>query len=487
MARDIGLLILKSIRTWLICLVLLPLHSQAQPAEIQLPNLGNSDIALVSIGEEERLGQDWLRSFYGRTPLMRDYLMQSYIEGLVYRLAPYSDVPYDDLKIVVVNSLALNAFAVPGGIIGINKGILLYADNEDQLASIVAHELAHLSQRHFARTVANQQNSSIATMAGLLASVVIAATVGSDAGIAMAAATQGAAANSQLRYSRQNEQEADRIGQGTLYRAGLDPAAASEMFEHMYDLTRLVGSRVPEYLLTHPLPESRLNDTASRAAQYPQRFYPVNLTYQLLRTRIQVERANRPEDALLTFSSRLEVEPNNISAGYGYSLALRRAGRLKEAEDRIQSLRQREPNQAPLLFTQAEILIDQTRYAEAVNLLQDALRSRPNDHALTMQLAFALNRANRHEEAARLLTMHSRARPGDPVVWYDLAETRGLAGDILGVHLARAEYFLIVGQFSRAIQHFQFAIDQVGDDPIERAVLQERINQVRKMREDVAF
>lgn len=472
---------------WMLCLLVAPLLSWAQPTEIQLPNLGNSDISLVSIAEEERLGQDWLRSFYGRTPLMRDYLMQSYIESLVYRLVPYSDAPYDEIQVVVINSPALNAFAVPGGIVGVNKGIFLYADNEDQLASILAHELAHLSQRHFARSVANQQNSSITTMAGLLASVVLAATVGSDAGIAMAAATQGAAANSQLRYSRQNEQEADRIGQGTLYRAGLDPAATSEMFEHMYDMTRLLGSRVPEYLLTHPLPESRLNDTASRAAQYPERFYPVNLTYQLLRARLQVQQAQRPEDALLTFSARLEIEPNNISAGYGYSLALRRAGRLEEAYDRISNLRRREPNQTPLLFSRTEILIDQNRYADAVTLLQDTLRSRPNDHALTMQLAFALNRANRHEEAARLLSIHSKARPGDPVIWYDLAETRGLAGDILGVHLARAEYFLIVGQFTRAIQHFRFAIEQTGDNPIERAVLQERINQVQKMRENVAF
>lgn len=483
-----GKIFTRHLRLSLLGVLLTPVLCWSQPTEIQLPNLGNSDISLVSIAEEERLGQDWLRSFYGRTPLMRDYLMQSYIESLVYRLVPYSDIPYDDVQVVVINSPTLNAFAVPGGIIGVNNGIFLYADNEDQLASILAHELAHLSQRHFARSVANQQSSGITTMAGLLASVVLAATVGSDAGIAMAAATQGAAANSQLRYSRQNEQEADRIGQATLYRAGLDPAATSVMFEHMNDLTRMVGSRIPEYLLTHPLPESRLNDTAARAAQYPERFYPVNLTYQMLRARIQTQQAARPEDALLTFSGRLEIEPNNIAAGYGYTLALQRAGRLEEAYQRVSDLRQREPNQTPIIVTQAEILIDQKKYSEAVSLLQDALRSRPNDHALTMELSFALNRANRHEEAARLLSTHSRARPGDPVIWYDLAETRGLAGDILGVHMARAEYFLIVGQFNRAIQHFRYAIEQIGDDePIERAVLQERINQTQKMRENVAF
>lgn len=473
--------------SWVLGFILFPILCWAQPADIQLPNLGNSDLSLVSIAEEERLGQDWLRSYYGRTPLTRDYLMQSYVENLIYRLVPYSDIPYEDIQVVVVNSPTINAFAVPGGVIGVNSGLFIYAENEDQLASILAHELAHLSQRHFARRVANQQASSITTMAGLLASVVLAATVGSDAGVAMAAATQGAAANSQLRYSRQNEQEADRIGQTTLYRAGLNPVATAEMFEHMYDMTRLVGSRVPEYLLTHPLPESRLNDTASRAAQYPERFYPVNLAYQLLRVRVQVTQAKRPEDALLTFGGRLEIEPNNISAGYGYALALQRAGELDQAYEIISRLRQREPNQTSLIVSQAQILIDQQRYSDAVNLLQERLRLGSNDHALTMELAFALNRDNRHEEAARLLTMHSRARAWDPVVWYDLAETRGLAGDILGVHLARAEYFLLVGQFNRSIQHFRYAIEQTGDDPIERAVLQERINQVQKMRENVSF
>ncbi len=452
-----------------------------------LPNLGNSDLALVSIDEEERLGEAWLRSYHSRTPLVRDYLLQSYMEGLIFQLAPYANLPYEDIDVLVVDSPTINAFAVPGGIVGVNNGLLIYAETEDQLASVLAHELAHLSQRHFARTMAVQQRSGIAAMAGLLATIVIAATAGPDAGVAAMVAAQGATAESQLRYSRQNEQEADRVGQETLFRAGHDPAATVKMFETMYELTRLSGSRTPEYLLTHPLPESRLNDTASRAAQYPSRFYPVNQTYQLLRTRVQVANATRAEDALRTYSQRLEISPSNITAGYGYALALRRAGRLEEAYVTMTALRAREPGMIPLLISETDILLDQRRPDQAVRLLQDALRLRPGDHALTMQLALALNRDNRHDEAARLLTLHSRARERDPVVWYELAETRGLAGDILGVHLARAEYFLRSGQFGNAIQHLRLAIDMLDDNPIERAVLEERINQAYRQREQSAF
>ncbi len=463
------------------------MSSHAQQSEISLPNLGSPATSTISIAEEEALGEAWLRSFRNRTPLMRDYLLQDYVENLIQSLRPYSNIPYRKLDILLIDNPTINAFAVPGGVIGVHNGLLNYAETEDEVASVLAHELAHLSQRHFSRSQAERQSTGVATMAGMLASVVLAATLGGDAGMAAMSVTQGLAIDRELRYSRQNEQEADRIGQAVLFQAGLNPEATATMFEHMQDLTRISGSRVPEYLLTHPLPSSRLSDAKSRAAQYPQRFYATNLSYQLLRTRVQVEDARRAEDALITFNRRLEREPDNIIAKYGVALAHRRAAQFDLADSLIAELRQREPAQLAFIALELDMKIDRAQYDEAIALAQRALQARPNNHTLTMQLSFALTRANRYEEAAQILAAQSRNRPHDPTLWYDLAETRGLAGDILGLHKARSEYFILTGNFDRAIQHFRLAIGLLENNPIETAVLEERIRQTQKMRERAAF
>ena len=182
--------------TWLTCFLLLFLglsNSYAQSSQIQLPSLGETSSSVISLELEQQLGAAWLRSYYRQAPLNRDYLLQNYIETLVNQLKPYSQLDYTELNILVVDNPTMNAFAVPGGVIGIHSGLLLHAGTEDELASVIAHEFAHLTQRHFARSVAAQQSSGITTMAGLLAAVILAATAGSDAGLAALSISQGAA------------------------------------------------------------------------------------------------------------------------------------------------------------------------------------------------------------------------------------------------------------------------------------------------------
>src|SRR5690606_33955460 len=171
------------------------------------------------------------------------------------------------------------AFAAPGGVVGAHTGLFRFAESEDQLASVMAHELAHLSQRHFARRVENQRASSVGTMAGLLAGIILAATVGGDAGMAAIATTQAAALDSALRYSRQNEQEADRIGIETLYRSGRDPRAGSAMSERMLPAPGYTGQRPPQFPPPPPLPESRVAEARGRINTSPARHYPASAQY----------------------------------------------------------------------------------------------------------------------------------------------------------------------------------------------------------------
>ena len=159
---------------------------------------------------EHQLGRTWLRIFRSQVPTVDDPLLFDYLENLIYQLVRYSKLEDRRIEMVVVDNSAINAFAVPGGVIGIHNGLLLWAQTEDELATVLAHEIAHLSQRHFSRGVEFQQKQQPLALAAMLASLVLMATAGSDVGMAALSATQAATQDSALRYSRGNEQEADR-------------------------------------------------------------------------------------------------------------------------------------------------------------------------------------------------------------------------------------------------------------------------------------
>ena len=287
-------------------------------ADIKLPLLGDSASGVISKQQEYELGRLWLKSFRSRVREYDDPLMQQYLEQLLYNLATYSDLEDPRLELIVVKNPSMNAFAVPGGVVGFHTGVFAFAENEDQMVSVLAHELAHLSQRHFARGVEAQRTSSIISMAGLLASLVIAATAGGDAGLAAITSTQAMTMQGQLRYSRSNEKEADRMGMQTMERASRDPAAVAGMFETMLRATRFSGSRLPEFLLSHPVTERRISDARGRAMKHSMRHYMSNPEYFLMQARAMVAMEKSPIDSIKRFQAKLDSNTQNSdAANYG--------------------------------------------------------------------------------------------------------------------------------------------------------------------------
>ncbi|MEZ7984587.1 MAG: M48 family metalloprotease, partial [Pseudomonadales bacterium] len=266
--------------------LLLNMPSLANNTAEPLPELGDSAAGLMAPAQEQALGQAWLRSFRASVPPESDPLVFEYIENLLFKLTSYSDIEDKNLDLVIVSNPTINAFAVPGGVIGVNTGLLLYAESEAQLASVLSHELAHLSQRHFARSVEASQRTNFTTLAGLLAGIVLAAASEGDAASAAIMASQAAALDSRLRYSRLHEKEADRLGMKTLVDAGYPAESAALMFKQMLNASRLYGNRVPEFLLTHPVTESRIADASNRARQLPTISAVPSLDYLLIKARI---------------------------------------------------------------------------------------------------------------------------------------------------------------------------------------------------------
>ncbi|MFV8818322.1 M48 family metalloprotease [Haliea sp. E17] len=454
---------------------------------LKLPNLGDASTSMFSGEFEHQIGRIWLRSFRSQVHTIDDPLLYEYLNNLIYQLATHSQLQDRRLELVIVDNPTINAFAVPGGVIGVHNGLLLYAQSEDELATVLAHELAHLSQRHFSRGVEYQQNQMPINLAALLAGLVVMATAGGEAGMAAINASQALAQNNALRFSRQNEQEADRIGMQTLVDAGMDPYAAPAMFERMLQSSRYTSAeRIPEFLRSHPLSENRVADTQNRARQYPRQIHPDNLEFQLMRARVVNQLSNTPEEAVQYFRGALQGSPRSPQAArYGLVLALIDAGRADEAALELDSIWSGDPDRLEYIIAGSEIDLQSGNPQKAVDALRQQLALNPGNHPLTMQYARALTRNQQPHIAEEVLVEQSKLRPNDPGLWYELAEVQGLSGNIIGLHQARAEYFILNGYLDQAQQQLEYAQKLVKNDYPTSARINQRLADVAKMREEM--
>lgn len=474
-------------RCLLACAVTISPWSWSATDDLKIPNLGESSTSLFSADYEHQLGRMWLRSFRGQAPITTDPLLHSYLESLVFELVQHSELQDRRIELVIVDNPTINAFAVPGGVIGVHSGLFQYAVTEDEFATVMAHEIAHLSQRHFSRRMEMAQEQGPMQLAGLLAGVLLAATVGTDAGMAAMTTAQGLAQDAQLRYSRANEAEADRVGLRTLYNAGMDPYAAPQMFERMYAATRYSQSgRIPEFLRTHPLSEKRISDTRTRAMQYPKRIRSVSLDYQLMRARVAVQAARTPEEAVAFFRSALQGDSiSSAATTYGLVLALTAAGRADEAALALDSIWSGDSDRIEYVIADAEIDLARGNSARAVATLERRLELSPGNHPLTMSYAHALQQAGSPHLAEAVLIEQSRRMPGDPGLWYFLAEVQGLAGNIVGLHRSRAEYFILINALDAAERQLTYAQNLVGSDFTTSSLINQRMRDVQDMRAEM--
>ena len=428
-------------------------------AQPQLPTLGDRISGIFSLEEEYRLGRDFLRSVRRSTPTISDALLNDYVVNFTHNLAVHSDLEDHRLAFILIDSPELNAFAAPGGIIGVNGGLFLNAHTEGEFASVMAHELAHVSQRHFARSVEDAERRRIPELATLLASVILMGS-GSSAGPAAVMAAQGRSIENQLRFSRQNETEADNIGLRTMVNAGYDPADMARLFERLMDISRFT-SRPPEFLLSHPVTESRISDARGRASRITVRAADNSIEYNLMRARVQVHYETNKADAVQNFSRALaasRTEREEDINRYGLAMAYLANQQSKLALDELDKLLAKEPNRITYVVTKADIFLESGEPGMSLSYLDRHLQINPSNHPLTMAHAKALIAARDYPAAVRVLERHAVARPEDHDLWYLIAETQGQAGDISKVHQARAEYFILTGDFRSAREQLNYAL-----------------------------
>jgi len=479
--------VLQIPRVLLAALIGLSLSAMVLAADLQIPDLGGTSAGLITPAQEYELGQKWLQVYRAQVPTTSDPFIQSYVERLIRQLATYSELDDRRLEILVIENPSLNAFAVPGGIIGVHTGLFRFANTEEQLSSVLAHEIAHLSQRHYARRVEAQANASTSLVAAFVASIIIGMTAGSDAGIAAMAAVNAGSLEAQLRFSRQMEQEADRIGMETIVRSGMNPYAMSEMFENMLRASRFTR-RPLDFLMTHPVTETRVSDSRLRAQQFQHPAPNSNITYELVKIRAQILHEKSRNASVRIFEDELRGTNYSTSAAkYGLAVALTRDGKTSEAEILVDELLKEAPQNAFYRVAKADIYAKDENFDAALAILEEELASQPNHHAYNTRYAEVLMAAGQYKKCNLILREHVKRRPKDDYIWYLLAEVEGLAGNIFEVHMARTQYFKLNGLFDKAEIQLTNALRlTTTTDEQTRAKIQEELKSIRKMKQDLA-
>lgn len=481
----------KRIRCLISCILLvLGTNTSAQEGfELKPGNTGSSNTTefnhaqSTATYEERRIGAAWLKQYRRRAPISTDPAINEYVEQLLNKLVTNSGIKNPKLSVVVTRNRSLNAFAVPGEVIGVHTGLFNYAKTEQQLASVLAHELAHLRQRHYARSVEKQKQQSITTMAALLASLVIVANTDGDEGGAALSATQAYAIDQRLRFSRAFEREADSIGMEIMVKSNMDPHAMEGMFGQMERISRF-SPTPPEFLLTHPLTNRRIVDAINIARKYKKQAFPENPHYQFVRARAILASEKSPQQAIERFRGELSGFDTSLDGSrYGLALALTNNRQFKAAQEVIDELIKKHPSNALLTITLSDTLAGQGRTQEAINLVLAEQQKKPNYFPLTLQLSELYRLQKKYDSAKELLNTLSSQRSEDPFIWHELAEVSGLADDILLLHKARAEYFILHGDFANAEQQLNELENKTKNNSELKRYATQRLGELNTLRQ----
>lgn len=448
---------------------------------LELPEMGASADSVMTPMSEQRLGQAFMRSVRKSMKVLDDPLVTDYIQSLGKRLvvgAKGGGTPY---YFFVLDDPGMNAFAGPAGYIGVFSGLIVSAESESELAAVIAHEIAHVTQRHLMRSVEDQQKLMGPATALLIAAAILGAQVSPDAGIAAALGAQAALAQHQINFTRENEQEADRIGIGSLAAADFEPHAMPAFFERISKASRIYETGAPEFLRTHPVTSNRIAEALNRADRYGYRQRPDDLRYHLVRAWLRERSLGSPEKAAEYFRATLadDRHSNEEADRYGYALALMRGGKTGPARDEAKRLLQQKPTEAAYVLLDAQIDQRTGKAPEALRKLTDALRGQPSSYPLLMGQAEAAMAASQPQQAINALNQAARLRPDDSRIQQLLSDAHRRAGGTFGFHRHLAEHHYLNGELEPAIRQIEVALRQPDLNFHETAQLDERLKELK--------
>lgn len=451
-----------------------------------LPDLGEASQAVFSSQQERRIGESVMRDIRASRDLLDDTETTDYLNALGARLVASSQDPARSFEFFLIRDNTLNAFALPGGFIGVHTGLILSAQSESELASVLAHEIAHVTQRHLARVIAGSQQNAMASLAAL-AVAILASRSNPQVASAAIATVQATSIQSQLDFTREHEREADRIGLQTLIQSGYDPHAMADFFGRLQKYGRLYENNAPLYLRTHPFSTERISDVQNRVESLPYRQIPDSLEFQLVRAKLEATQS-APLQAIKLFETALKEKKfsNETAQHFGLATALLRTGEHRRAEQELQLARKNAPPVAMLenLAAQIKIAAGQTR--ASLEIYRTALKRFPHRRALVYGQAETLLQNGQAGDALNLLNNELKTHTGDYRLYQFQAQAYSALGKNIQQHRAQAEAYVLKGNQTEAIEQLQIALKTRDGDFYQLSMAEARLRQLKEQLRETA-
>ena len=445
-----------------------------------LPDLGDESQGSLSPQQERQIGEQSMFEIRADKSYLDDAEVNAYLNQIGYQLVSNSNEPWQEFNFFALNDSTINAFALPGGFIGVNTGLILATQSESELASVLSHEIAHVTQHHIARMVSGQRADTLAAMAAL-AIAILAARSNPQISEATIVGVQAGSIQRQLNFTRTHEQEADRIGVATLKKSGFDARAMPVFFERLQKATRLLDNNTPSYLRTHPITSERIADITNRVQQTPSHLTPDSLDFHLIRAKLKAMQKN-PQTAVAFFNAALGPQKygNQTAQRYGLALALLRSGQAARAAKEFTPL-QKQVTQNPMIAT----LAGQIRRAnktdpDLIEFYKTTTQNFPAHLALTYDYADLLLQKKRFEEALKLLSEQITNHSNDPRLYELQARTFAALGRHQEKHRALASHLLLHGNLTGAIEQLESA-KQAGSDYYQLSAIESELKRLKEI------
>jgi predicted Zn-dependent protease len=458
--------------------------ARAQPA---LPDLGDSAQAEFTPQMERRVGEQVMRQIRRDPDFISDPEVSDYIQSLGRRLVAVSSDQRQEFEFFVVRDPMVNAFAMPGGFIGVHSGLIVAASAESELAAVMAHEVAHVTQRHLARQLQKQSQVSMLSLAGLAVGL-LAARSNPQAATAAIAGAQALPVATFLSYSRDFEREADRVGFGYLQQSGFDVFGMPAFFERLQQSSRLYDNNAPAYLRTHPITSERLADMQNRVESLPVRQLPDGPEFVLVRAKLRAEQG-RAEDAVAHYRDLVRDRrfANEWATRYGYAVALLRAKDPDAAWAQIAEARRIAPKSPMIENLTARVMADRGDAVGARAVYENALGIYPDNAGLRFGYVELLQRQEQHVEALAVLDRLQRDQPRDARVYFLQAKSQSALGRRFEQHRALGEAYANQGSLPAAIQQLEYAQGSGQGDFYSLSAVDARVRELRRVHaEEVA-
>jgi beta-barrel assembly-enhancing protease len=450
----------------------------------RLPDLGDPSQAYLSAAQERKLGESIVREIRGSGAYLNDPEVNGYLNELGNRLVTAIPGAPFDFEFLAIADPSINAFALPGGFVCVNTGLILLTQSESELASVLGHEITHVTQHHIARSIGNQRDSVLLSLAALAAAVLAArshSSAGGEMTQAALASAQGLAIQSQINFTRQNEEEADRLGFERAYAAGFDPNAMATFFERLQRSSSWFEGNSPSYFHDHPETYQRIAEAQARAYTKPFRQVPDSLDFQLVRALLKSYEGT-PDDAVYFFREAIAERKfnNEVAAHYGLVASLLRKEDFKAAQKELSELEKIAPPHPMIEAMAGQILMQSGQLKAAIARYQAALVRYPHKMQLVYDYPEALLKDKQPQKAAAFIEEQLQRLPNDGPLHQLAARTYAALGKHLLEHEHQAEFYAWQGNLKGAIMQLELALKAGDGDFYQISAAESRLRAVRQ-------